>query len=143
MKLNKFWKIAVGLLTAWVTIYPFALFFIAFLPIFFGIFSGTSGAEPPPEFFFGIFAIFPILILSAFLQFGLTIFYISHVILNENGEDIIRILLAITNFIIPFVGLPAYYLIYILPKTPPRWALKEQYRNFPTSSSDPIEIEEN
>jgi hypothetical protein len=60
---------------------------------------------------------------SSFLQLGLTAFYLAHVILNKTGNDILRVVLGIFVFIFPYVAMPVYYFIYILPEYTPQWAL--------------------
>lgn len=129
MDLSKRWKILIGLLTAWVSLYPLLIFLFMFFPIIGVIISENTNSQPPPYMFVGMLAIFPIIFISIFLQFSMWIFYTSHTITNNEGEDFIRIFLSCVNYIFPYVGMPVYYFTYIFPDSPPNWAIKEEYRN--------------
>ena len=126
MKLNKTWKVIIGLLTGWTLLYPFLFIFLWFG--FMGrFFLAGDPSFMPEEEVFGMmkpfFYIMPILILSSFVQMGLTIFYLIHTILNKEGTDTMRILLGIGLFVMPYISMPLHYFVYILPETPPEWAL--------------------
>jgi len=58
------------------------------------------------------------------LTSALIAFYFVHAAMNSSASAPLRVLLALTCFAIPFIGMPAYFVIYILPRTPPVWALK-------------------
>jgi len=81
-------------------------------------------AAPEDLVFPAVFLPFFLLILcSSFLQFGLSAFYLTHVILNKTGNDIIRVVLGISVFTFPYIAMPVYYFLYIWPENPPKWAL--------------------
>ena len=123
MKISQPVKIFIGLLTAWMVVLPF-LFVLAWFLFIFSMATisnkapSTAGAMPVV-----FFLIFFFLAISSFLNIGLVIFYIFHIILNRAGTDVARILLGIGILFFGFVGMPIYYFIYILPKSPPQWAL--------------------
>ena len=128
MKLNKIWKVIIGLLTAGNIVAPF--FYVAFSFLMAGqfVFMGDPTYLSEREVFEmmqPIFYIFPLMMLASFLQLGLSVFYLIHVILNKEGTDLLRILLGIGAFLLPFIAMPFYYFIYILPETPPEWALNK------------------
>ena len=67
----------------------------------------------------------PIMMLSSFIQMGVSIFYLIHVILNKEGSDTLRILLGVGVFFLQYIAMPFYYFVYIWPETPPEWAIQE------------------
>jgi hypothetical protein len=58
------------------------------------------------------------------LHAALVVFYLWHIITNNPAPGAGRILFALGLFIIPWVAMPLYLGIYILPLNPPEWALK-------------------
>ncbi len=123
MRISKPIKILIGLLTAWIFIYPF-LFFFAWLFFVFGIASASNSTNSGYGFIPIIaFPIFFILVCSAFIQLGLQLFYFIHIILNKSGNDVVRVVFAIGMFLLQFIAMPIYYFVYILPENPPAWAL--------------------
>jgi hypothetical protein len=54
---------------------------------------------------------------------GLQVFYLIHVIKNNQALEVLRITLGVGSFYFPFIAMPAYYLIFIWPEQPPSWAL--------------------
>ncbi len=126
MTLNRTAKILVGLGTAIVVLFPFLFMALFFIPMFaMPMMAGRS--EPDPAFvgifFSAFFLIFPLMFLFVFLQLGMMVFYIVHVIKNNTGSDLLRILLGVGLYIMPYLAMPFYYFVYILPETPPDWAL--------------------
>ncbi len=123
MRLSKPIKIIIGLLTAWVMIYPF--FFIGIW--FYSIFSmSTMDYQYLPDFstFSTTFLpIFFVVMCSSFLQLGLQAFYIVHIIINKTGGDVLRAVLGVGMFLLAILAMPVYYFIFILPDNPPQWAL--------------------
>ncbi|MDH3943625.1 MAG: hypothetical protein OEV06_06000 [Anaerolineae bacterium] len=67
--------------------------------------------------------IFPLMMLIGFLQFGLMIFYIAHIVKNKPAAELLLIILAVGTYIMPYLAMPVYYFIYIWPDDPPDWAL--------------------
>ena len=129
MKLNKTWKIIIGLLTAGNIIAPFLYIAVVFAmmgDIFFFTMADPSMVLPDEEVFNmmrPIFYIFPVMMMASLLQLGLYVFYLAHVIMNKDGTDLLRILLGVGTFLLPYIAMPFYYFVYILPETPPDWAL--------------------
>jgi hypothetical protein len=128
MKLNKTWKIVIGLGSLWVIGYPFI--FVAFMFAMIGsiAFTSANGNEPSPTLMYPFlsffFIIFPLILLSSFLQLGLSGFYLAHVIKNKTASDVLRIVFGIGVFYMPFIAMPLYYFVYIWPDSPPEWALE-------------------
>lgn len=127
MKPNTPVKIALGVATGGV----FLGFLLVLLPILVVILA-TRGTIPlseqqvraAVEAFLGGFNVIAALI-GAFnvLTLALIAFYIAHAILNTQGLASLRIALALGLFTFPFLAMPAYFLIYIAPSSPPVWAL--------------------
>lgn len=58
------------------------------------------------------------------IHVALVVFYICHIITNRSAPRDVRIVFAITLFVIPTVGMALYWFIYIFLEKPPTWALK-------------------
>jgi hypothetical protein len=52
------------------------------------------------------------------------IFYLAHNVKNKDGSEILRILLGVGVQFLPFIAMPAYFLIYVWPDKVPEWALE-------------------
>jgi len=91
-------------------------------------FTSANGNEPSPTLMYPFlsffFIIFPLILLSSFLQLGLSGFYLAHVIKNKTASDVLRIVFGIGVFYMPFIAMPLYYFVYIWPDSPPEWALE-------------------
>lgn len=124
MTLSRTPKIIVGAATVLVALWPFLMMVFMFLPISLMVLSGVE--EPDPSFIFAFFLIFPLMFFAMFLQIGLMVFYIAHIIKNKAASEILLILLGVGLYFLPFFAMPAYYLIYILPNEPPDWAMAPQ-----------------
>lgn len=124
MKLTKWLKVLIGVLTAGVTISPLLLFglWIFTLPLM--AMSDHRGGGPGPLSFMVLGVFMAVAALSAFVRWGMSVFYLTHVILNREGHDVARVLLGIGAFVLPFLALPVYFFIYIWPTVPPDWALR-------------------
>lgn len=126
MKLNKTWKIIIGIFTAFMSMMPI-FFFIGIMVFMMSSigFVDNSRNEPPTALIylmlFGFFAQF----FWIFLRLGLIAFYQVHVILNDTGSKTFRILLSLGNFFVPYISMPIYYFIYIFPDEIPNWALEQ------------------
>jgi hypothetical protein len=121
MKLSKSIKILIGLTTVWVAAYPL-LFFIVWLFMMFSIgFTPPSSGEGFPLFMVPFFAIFPLHCITILLQFGLSIFYLVHIIKNRDASETLRIILGVGTFFLPFVAMPIYYYLFVWPEQPPAW----------------------
>ena len=127
MKLNKPVRIIVGLSTLMYALYPF-LFFGVWLFMVFGIIATSATSSGPshdmPVFFIIPFMLmFPLQFCFFFLHIGLNVFYLIHIIKATDASETVRIILAIGNFIFPFLSMPIYYYLYIWSANPPAWAL--------------------
>lgn len=124
MKLGKTPKILIGLATIWVAIYPL-LFFLVWLSIPLGFLLAESRDTPELGLLpTGLFAlILPLHCLTIFLMMGLQAFYLIHVIKNNQASEVLRIVLGVGCFYLPFIAMPLYYLLFIWPERPPSWAL--------------------
>ena len=56
--------------------------------------------------------------------FGLLAFYVTHAIKNRDASDAIRLIFMLAIFYFPYIGMPFYYVVFILKPKPPSWALK-------------------
>jgi len=128
MKLNKTWKIVIGLATLWVIAYPIVLAAFIFTMVGGVVFAAGTSTEPtansmiPLLSFFSVF--FPLIFLSSFVQVALSGFYLVHIILNKSAADVIRIVFGIGIFYMPIIALPFYYFVFIWPDRAPSWALQ-------------------
>jgi hypothetical protein len=123
MRMNIVVKIIIGLLTAWVVIYPFLFIFAWFFFVFTAGNEEFVNSQVDPAML-GLFLLgFFIMIFSAFLQLIIKGFYIAHIILNKDGTDILRVLSGLGVFFLSWIAMPVYYFVYILPKAPPGWAV--------------------
>ena len=125
MTLNRTAKILVGLGTAIVVLFPFLMAALIIMPAFMMPMMGGREPDPAifPVFFSVFFLIFPLMFLFIFLQIGLMVFYIIHIIKNNAASELFRILSGVGLYIMPYLAMPFYYFVYILPETPPDWAL--------------------
>jgi hypothetical protein len=119
MNINKRVKVAIGIITALVALFPFII-----LPALMMIFVFTSGfpfSDPQainsPEYFnkflptfFLVF--YPLIMCSSIFQLALQVFYVALVIKNKQLTDIIRILFALGMFFMPYIAMPLYFVAY-------------------------------
>jgi len=137
MRLNKFWKTIIGLGTAWVVIWPLLMFlgWMTFIAIAIASSENKNLSDDvliPTIFFPLLFMI----MCSSFIQLGLTIFYLVHVILNKTANDGLRVIFGILIFLFSFIAMPIYYFIFILPENPPEWAMANREATNPSSLTD-------
>ena len=88
-------------------------------PVERGLPAGPSG------FFTAFFAFWCLIMFTSLLQIAISAFYLTHIVKNRKGSDLLRILCGIGAFYLPYVALPAYFLIYIWPENAPEWALQK------------------
>jgi hypothetical protein len=101
---------------------------MAFLPMVvmpFALQGWEDGNGFIPPFFGLFFLIFPVMMCISFLQLGLMVFYIIHIVKNKTGAEVFRILSAVGLYFLPFFAMPFYYLVYIWPESPPDWAMEK------------------
>ena len=123
MTLNSTAKAIIGVLTALVALFPLVL-----IALWFTMFITMMGSAPrdyPFERFDAVFSwFFSAMCLLSLLMYVMTAFYVTHAIKNSAGSDVIRIIGLLLVFFFPYLGMPAYYVIYILMSKPPSWAMK-------------------
>ncbi len=123
MNLSKKQKYLVGALSAWVILYPFLFFLIvAFSMLLPFSMAQSLNREPSPAFMIPFFAIFPLHCLTILLQLGLSAFYLAHIIKNTGASEVVRIILGVGVFLMPYLAMPVYYYVYIWLQDPPDWA---------------------
>ena len=137
MNLSTTAKILVGLVTAIVTLLP-----VAFIALMIGVSSGGPFAASFAESFFDIGfeyfnALFVAVCVLNLLIYALVAFYMVHIIKNDEGSQVVRILLAIGLFMFPYLAMPVYYFVYVLPESPPGWALAPKPDSTQSLSSQP------
>jgi hypothetical protein len=123
MQISKPVKIIIGLFTAWIILSPF-LFLGAWLIFVISLAVTPGQSQPNPNVLAwlilpGIFLI----ICTSILHLGLQAFYLVHIILNNAGVEVVRVILGLGMILLPYLAMPVYYFIYILPDRPPAWAL--------------------
>lgn len=124
MRISKPIKLLLGFLSAWVVMAPLIGIATWFGFMFLMIATSESQAAPENVILPAVFLPFFLLIMcTSFLQVGLSAFYITHIILNKTGNDVLRVALGILVFFFPYVAMPIYFFIYIWPENPPAWAL--------------------
>ncbi len=116
-------KILVGVLTLVVMLFPVGLFLL------WGLMVSQVMRGPSSDFPFQVLDIvfpvaFSMMCLFTLIMYGLTAFYVTHAIKNHGGSDLIRILALLAVFFFPYLGMPFYYILYILIPRTPAWALK-------------------
>jgi len=125
MTLSSTAKAIVGVLTALVALFPLALVAL-WLVMFFGMMSRTP-QDAPFQAFDAIFGlVFPAMCIVSVLMYVMIAFYVTHAIKNTPASDVVRIVALLLVFFFPYLGMPAYYIIYILMAKPPTWAMKPQ-----------------
>jgi hypothetical protein len=124
MKLNSPLRILIGLATLGYALFPVLLIPLWLIAVLFaGLGVNSYQNEPPPILFFFFFSMFPLIILVNMLHLILIPFYLVHLIKNRPGREVYRILLGIGLFFLPWLAMPLYFLFYVWPDRPPKWAL--------------------
>ncbi|MBN2549395.1 MAG: hypothetical protein JXB15_09575 [Anaerolineales bacterium] len=117
MVISKKIKVVIGILTAYVMVYPFlAPFVMLFLMFSSGFMFFDPEMMPSPEFMRSIMpmmmVLLPVMFCSTIIQMGLQIFYVAMVLKNKQFSDSIRILFALGMFFMPYVAMPLYFIAY-------------------------------
>jgi hypothetical protein len=124
--MSKKLKLVLGILTLWITLSP-VFFVVLWLGTFFPMIlmsESQSATDPSPLLFMMPFMAFFIGILcTKFIQTGMQVFYLIHIIRNTHATEILRILIGVGLFFLPFVAMPIYFLTFIWPEKPPLWAV--------------------
>ena len=122
-------KVLVGVTTLLVVLLPFGLLLLWGLMVIPMAMAGPSG-DYPFQIFDMVFALaFPLICLFNIIIYGLMAFYVTHVIKNQGASDFVRIAALLAVFLFPYLGMPFYYIVFILMPVPPSWALKPQPAN--------------
>ncbi len=127
LKISQPIKILVGVGTAWLILYPL-LFIVVWFTMFTGFMSLGEGVGPPAFITYLFPAILPLHCLTIITQLALMAFYLYHVIKNNAASDVLRVILGIGVFFLPYVAMPIYFFLYVWPHQPPRWALAEEFQ---------------
>jgi hypothetical protein len=113
--LNKGVKTILGTATLLVTLLPLLIAVVWLAP--------TFGLLPPEatfdvfEFAFQRFEILTAAICVINLAiYALVAFYIIHLVRNKHMSETAKIVIAVTLFFIPYLAMPAYFLIYVWPE---------------------------
>ena len=124
MTLSNGAKVIVGVLTVCVALFPLAFIFIWMIS-FFPFIAAPSASDFPFDVFDAVSAfMFPAMCLISLMSYGLMAFYVAHAVKNTQVSDAIRVVAILLVFLFPYLGMPAYYILFILLGTPPSWALK-------------------
>ena len=115
MTLTKPIKILIGILTLLIILVPLVI-----IPLVWG-FSMLTGlvlaAQPErvevPLMVVVMFFAMPLFMLYPFVQLALQVFYIIHEVKNKFLTDTPRILFILGSFFLPFIALPAYFIMHI------------------------------
>lgn len=123
MRLSKAVKIIVGIFSAWEVLSPLLLLTYWFFFVFVISISESQSHAANNILPFLFFPLPFLIVCTTVVSLGLRAFYIVHIILNKRGTDLLRAILGVGLFILPFLAIPFYYFIYVLPENPPIWAL--------------------
>ncbi len=119
-------KALIGVLTLLVVLLPFGFFTLWGLMVLPAMIRGPSG-DFPSQAFDMVFAIaFPLMCLFTLVIYGLTAFYVTHAVKNQGASDVVRIIGILGVFFFPYLGMPFYYIVFILMPKTPSWAMKPQ-----------------
>lgn len=125
MALNKPAKVIVGILTVAIALLPVGLVIVWLLMVF-GMMNGQP-RDFPFQALDPLFAIaFPLVCSINVLIYGMMAFYVAHAVKNAAASDVVRIAGILLVFFFPYLGMPAYYIVYIVMPKPPAWAMKPQ-----------------
>jgi len=123
MTLNNPIKLIVGICTLLVLLLPLGMVVIW---IFFGF--RMASISPMDDPFRGLGIVFNFMFsamcLLTLLVVVMYVFYVIHLVKNNEISDTMRVLSILLIFFIPFIGMPLYYVLYILLPAPPAWAIK-------------------
>lgn len=124
MRLSKNAKITLGIITGAYMLVPLAYIFAILLLFASMISADVSGADEMMAAFsfFGSLSILVLVCLLNLLHIGLLVFFLTHLVKNQQGLDFVRIVLGVGFFFLPWAAMPAYYLVYILPERVADWA---------------------
>jgi hypothetical protein len=124
--LSKPLKIFIGIATVLYLLFPI-IFFLLFLFYVLPTYLGSTNADDLLMLYENIFvASIPLGCIVFTIIIGLLAFYVTHAIKNKNASEMIRLISVFAIFMFPYIGMPAYYVVFILMPNPPSWALKPE-----------------
>ena len=124
MILSKPMKIFIGFATLLYLLFP-AIFFLLWLLYVVPAYLGSTNVDDLMILYKNIFlASIPLGCIVMATMFGLLAFYVIHAIKNQDASDTIRLFSGLAIVLFPYIGMPIYYVIFILMSKPPSWALK-------------------
>jgi len=131
MSVSRNTKIIVGIGTLISTAFPIVLLATIFVArVAPGLIGSTFTSESARETILYLYthASIPIAFARAYqlIYFATFAFDFAHLVKNTAGSDTIRIVLAIGLAGASYLVMPIYYLLYILPGKPPKWAMKSE-----------------
>ncbi len=115
MKLSKALKVIIGIGTGVTTIWPLILPLVWLFAIFTIPFADFESSQFLPLPFVVFLVAMPLMMVASFIQIALQVFYWSHIILNRGASDAGKILFGIGCFMLPWLTMPIYYFIHVLP----------------------------
>jgi len=124
LPLSKTLKIVIGAATAWLAVYPL-LFFVVWLSFPLSMMLSQRYPRMVGVPAAGFMAIFPLHCLTIVLMMTLSAFYLIHIIKNNAANDVIRVILGVGCFYMPFIAMPIYYYLFIWSDPPPESVLKQ------------------
>ena len=123
-------KIIIGLATLLYMLFP-VIFFLLFIFLVLPIYLGATNADEIIMLYKNIFLIMiPVGCIVLTIMFGLLAFYVVHAIKNQDASEAIRLISVLAILLFPYIGMPFYYVIFILMPKPPSWALKPESVSF-------------
>ena len=119
-------KIIIGLTTLLYMIFP-AIFFLLWIFLVIPTYLGSSNMDELMMLYKNIILVtIPLGCFVLILMFGLLAFYVVHAIKNQDASDAIRLISVLAILFFPYIGMPFYYIVFIIMPNPPSWALKPE-----------------
>ena len=117
-------KIFIGFATLLYLLLPI-IFFLLWLLYVVPMYLGSTNVDDLMMLYKNIFmASIPLGCIVLTIIFGLLAFYVNHAIKNKEASEAIRLISVLSIIFLPYIGMPLYYILFILMPNPPSWALK-------------------
>ena len=124
IKLGKPDKVLVGLATVWVAIYPLLFLYGFWLGLSqLSFFAPVKPLEGFSLFIYSFVFSIPVVYVTIILYLVLIVLYLSHLHRITTAPVIARVMFGISIIFLPFIAMPAYYLVFIL--LPDRRGIKD------------------
>ena len=129
MKLSRSNRIIVGILTGLEVLFPFVIMpILIIIPMVMSLSSLSDPTEVPTMSqmmrtlvpFMTVF--YPFMLCFSLMQLGLAIFYVIHAIKNRTLSDNNKILFVLGTFLLPYIGMPVYFIMHLWKETSPEAA---------------------